>query len=149
MLFRSAISKFQAEHDLEVTGEPTPQLAGIIKAQISMSSGAPPKVAPAAVPVSTAAAAQTPEMLQAAQQQCLMDKQAKAVASQKKKRGLGSLLSAITRTAQQTGNVQTATDIASTSNDIYNVNATASDLESAAQDLGLTEDQVEACRTPS
>ena len=29
-----AISQFQAEYDLEVTGEPSPQLAGIIKAKM-------------------------------------------------------------------------------------------------------------------
>ena len=33
-----AISKFQSEHNLEVTGEPSPQLAGVIKAQISSSA---------------------------------------------------------------------------------------------------------------
>ena len=33
-----AVSKFQAEHDMEVTGEITPQLAGVIQAAISQQS---------------------------------------------------------------------------------------------------------------
>jgi hypothetical protein len=136
-----AISKFQAEHDLDVTGEVTPQLAGIIKANMSK---------PAAGQTAEPAAAPTPspEALQAAQQQCLTEHYAAAQESQKKKRGISSLLSAVTRTASQTGNSKMAADISSASSDLYNANATASDLSSAAKDLGLTEDQVEACRNP-
>lgn len=136
-----AISKFQAEHDLDVTGEVTPQLAGIIKANMSK-----PAASQDAEPA--AAAAPSPEALQAAQQQCLMEHYAAAQESQKKKRGISSLLSAVTRTASQTGISEMAADISSASSDLYNANATASDLSSAAKDLGLTEDQVEACRNP-
>ena len=55
-----AISKFQAEHELEVTGEASPQLAGVIKAAISggnrpAAASAPP--APASAPVAAAPAA--------------------------------------------------------------------------------------------
>jgi peptidoglycan hydrolase-like protein with peptidoglycan-binding domain len=42
-----AISKFQAENSLEVTGEASPQLAGIIKARISGRSGGAVAAAPA------------------------------------------------------------------------------------------------------
>ena len=132
-----AISKFQAEHDLEVTGEPTPQLAGIIKASSS------PKLS-ADAPVS-----QDPAALQAAQQACLQQKVAAAQESQKKKRGFGSLMSAIGRTAAQVGGVEVSSEISQASYDVYAANATAADLKSAAKDLGLTEDDVESCRNPS
>ena len=157
-----AISKFQSEHDLEVTGESTPQLAGIIKAQISKSPGTQPNavVAVTAMPVPTVAAApvvaaSTPAAdpnktdLQIAQQECLQRKYEKEQAKAQKKRGIGSLVRAITRTAGQTGNIQTATEISETSNDIYSASATAADLESAAKDLGLSKSQVEKCRDPS
>ena len=50
-----AISKFQAEHGMEVTGEPTPQLAGVIKAEMKKRSQ--PAQAPAATAPAVAAAA--------------------------------------------------------------------------------------------
>jgi peptidoglycan hydrolase-like protein with peptidoglycan-binding domain len=119
-----AISKFQAEHDMEVTGEATPQLAGIIKAAINKPDQAP----------SGASAAPTT---------------APAVASNAQQdRGFGRLLSAVSRTGSLIGGSSTANQIARTAGDIYAVNATASDLEAAAEDLGLTEDDLEACRNP-
>ncbi|HNP35446.1 MAG TPA: peptidoglycan-binding domain-containing protein [Woeseiaceae bacterium] len=139
-----AVSKFQAEHDLEVTGEVTPQLVGIVKASLKEQSN--PAGGTAAAPA--VAATRSPEELQAAQQACIQDKVAKAQASQKKKRGFGSLMRAVTRTASQLGNSDVANDIAQTSSDVYNVNATAADLESAAKDLGISESDLEACRNP-
>jgi peptidoglycan hydrolase-like protein with peptidoglycan-binding domain len=138
-----AISKFQAEHDLEVTGEVSPQLAGIIKAAIdeagtSAADGAPPSVS----------AARSAEDLQSAQQACLQEKVEKAQAAQKTKRGLGSLMRAVSRTASQVGNSDVAQKVGETTSDLYNANATAADLESAAKDLGLSESEVEACRNP-
>jgi len=133
-----AISKFQAENNLEVTGEPSPQLAGIIKAAESPRLKA--NVAPA---VADAAA------LQAAQQACLQEKIVAAQQSQNKKRGFGKLMSAISRTAAQVGGADMSSQIAKTSGDIYAANATGSDLKQAAKDLGLTEDDVEACRNPT
>jgi peptidoglycan hydrolase-like protein with peptidoglycan-binding domain len=146
-----AISKFQAEHDLAVTGEVTPQLAGVIKAQIK-KQGQPAAAAPAAAPAPAAAyappAAQNPTVLQAAQQACIQEKIEAQQEAQKKKRGFGRLLSAVSRTSSQFGGGGLAGDIARTSNEIYNVNATAEDLEAAAKDLGLTEDDLEECRNP-
>ncbi len=55
---------------------------------------------------------------------------------------------AVSRTASQLGNNGVAGDIAETSADLYDVNATAADLESAAKDLGISEDDIEACRNP-
>lgn len=138
-----AISKFQSENNLEVTGEVSPQLVGIVKAAITNQNGAGSVAsAPAAAPV------RSPADLQAAQQACLQNKVEKAKASQKKKRGFGSLMRAVSRTASQLGKNSVATDIAETSADLYDVNATAADLESAAKDLGISEDDIEACRNP-
>lgn len=137
-----AISKFQAEHDLEVTGEATPQLAGVIKAAIKQQNE----------PAQTAAAAATapardPAALDAARQACLQEKIARAQEANKKKRGFGSLMRAVSRTASRVGG-DAAYDIARTTSDVYDVNATAADLESAAEDLGLTESDLEECRNP-
>jgi peptidoglycan hydrolase-like protein with peptidoglycan-binding domain len=132
-----AISKFQAENNLEVTGEVTPQLAGILSARVA-NPGDQPTATTAPPPE------QDPAALQAAQQACLQEKMAAAQQAQKTKRGFGSLIRAVSRTAADTGNYE----IYETTNDIYNANATAADLSSAAKDLGLTEDEVEACRNP-
>lgn len=142
-----AISKFQAENGLDVTGEPSPQLAGVVKSRLNNGKGtasgsAVASTAPAAAPPADPAA------LKAAQQACLQQKVADAQASQQKKRGLGSLMRAVSRTASRLGS-ELAGDIARTSRDIYDVNATAADLESAAKDLGLSESDVEECRNPS
>ena len=134
-----AISKFQAENNLDVSGEPSPQLAGIIKSKAS------PRLAAG----SNAPAQPDPAALQAAQQACLQEKIAAAQASQKKKRGFGSLMSAIGRTAAQVGGIDMSNEIAKVSNDIYQADATAKDLKRAAKDLGLSQDDVEACRNPS
>ena len=134
-----AISKFQAENNLEVTGAPTPQLAGVIKSKLSPKSN----------PGAAAPAAQDPAALQAAQQTCLQEKIATAQASQKKKRGIGSLMRAVSRTASVIGGGSTTQKIAQTSADVYAANATAADLQSAAKDLGLTESDLEDCRNPS
>jgi len=133
-----ARSKFQAENQLAVTGEVTPQLAGILSAKASNPTA---QVAPA----TAAQPAADPAAVQAAQQACLQEKMAAAQASQKKKRGFGSLLSAVTRTATSSGNYE----IGQKTNDIYSASATADDLASAAKDLGLTEDDVASCQNPT
>ena len=124
-----AISKFQAENNMEVTGEVTPQLAGILSARASGGAAAP---------------APDPEELRAAQQACLQGKMEAAQAAQKKKRGFGRLLSGVSRLAGQAGNF----DMMRTTNDIYQAGATADDISQAAKDLGLTEDDIEACQNP-
>ncbi|HUD97874.1 MAG TPA: peptidoglycan-binding domain-containing protein [Woeseiaceae bacterium] len=139
-----AISKFQAENNLDVTGEASPQLAGVIKAAIKQKN-AP---AAAAQAPSTPAPPQDAAALQAAQQACLQEKIAANQESNKKKRGFGSLMRAVSRTASRVGG-DAAYDIARTTHDIYGVNATAADLESAAKDLGLAESDLEECRNPS
>lgn len=139
-----AISKFQAENNLDVTGEASPQLAGVIKAAIKQKNS--PAVA--IQTPSTQAPPQDAAALQAAQQACLQEKIAAAQESNKKKRGFGSLMRAASRTASRFGGGDTARAISQTTYDVYSVNATAADLSSAAKDLGLTEDEIEQCRNP-
>jgi peptidoglycan hydrolase-like protein with peptidoglycan-binding domain len=135
-----AISKFQAENGMEVSGEVTPQLAGILAAKAAN----PDLETGAAAPAAAAPTTRDPAELQAAQQACLQEKMAAAQEAQKKKRGFGRLLSAVTRTATQQGNYE----VARTTSDIYSASATADDLAAAAKDLGLTEDEIAACQNP-
>lgn len=147
-----AISKFQAENNLDVTGEASPQLAGIIKAKIKERNnpGAAMASAPAVAMAQEAGSPATdPEALQAAQQACLQAKVEQAQASQKKKRGFGSLMRAVTNTAVRFGgNNELSRAVRETSYDVYRVDATAKDWERAAEDLGLTTDDIEACQNP-
>jgi len=137
----AAIAQFQAERDMPVTGEVSPLLAGILGAEVNKQrSGTAPASAGAAAPAQAA----DPAALKAAQQACLQEKVAAAKESQKKKRGFGRLMSAVTRTASRAGNY----DLARTAGDVYAANATADDLAAAAKDLGLTEDEVAACQNP-
>lgn len=138
-----AISQFQAENGIEVTGEASPQLAGIIQAKLSDKD-------------TSAAAAQPPEgqsmdpaALQAAQQACLREKVEKAQSSRKKKRGFRSLMKAVANTAARFGgNSDLAGQVQETSYEIYKVDATAEDWERAAEDLGLSQSDLEECRNP-
>jgi len=140
-----AIAKFQADRNMPVTGEVSPLLAGILSSEVGKQRAGTAPAAQAAAPAAAApAATQDPAALQAAQQQCLQEKMAAAQAAQKKKRGFGRLMSAVTRTATQSGDYA----VAQTANDIYSANATAEDLSAAAKDLGLTEDEVAACQNP-
>ena len=137
-----AISKFQAENQLDVTGEVTPQLAGVLSARRSNADVASMPDTP--TPSAAAPAARSPAELHAAQQACLQEKMAAAQEAKKKKRGLGRLMNAVARTAGRLGNH----DLSRTMGDVYSANATAADLSAAAKDLGLTEDEVAACQNP-
>ncbi len=55
---------------------------------------------------------------------------------------------AVSRTASQLGGGELSSQISRTSAEVYNANATAQDVQSAARDLGLSEDDIEACRNP-
>lgn len=137
-----AISKFQAENSIEVTGEPTPQLAGIIKARISGRSGG------GVASMAAAPAQADPAALRAAQQACLEEKVA-AAQKPKKKRGFGSLVRAVANTASRYGGGDLMRQVSETSRDVYDANATADDWAKAAEDLGLTTDDIEDCQNPS
>lgn len=133
-----AISRFQAENGLDVTGEPSPQLAGILQAKVAQQPTAPAEAA---------ASERSPAELQAAQQACLQEKIEARQEANKKKRAFGRLVSAVGRTAGMTGS-DLAGDVYRASSVVYGANATAEDLSAAARDLGLTEDEVEECRNP-
>jgi len=137
-----AITKFQAASNMEITGEVTPELARAL--MIAQPAGDAAPAAMAAAPAAAPAPAPDPAALEAARQACLQEKMAAAQAAQKKKRGFGSLVRAVTRTAAQGGNYE----LARTTSDIYSANATAEDLASAAEDLGLTQDDIAACENP-
>ncbi len=143
-----AVSKFQAEHNLEATGEITPQLAGVIKAAITKKNDPASTAQPASATASRATPAQDQAALRARQQACLEQKAAAARQANATKQGLGKLFSAISRSASQFGAPAVASQISSTTSDIYSVDATAADLKGAAKDLGLSESDVEACRNP-
>jgi hypothetical protein len=143
-----AVSKFQAEHDMTVTGEVTPQLVGAIKAALKQKDQ-PAAAGAAAAPAAAAPAqAEQPQLtLQERQQACLQEKYAAAQEKQKKKRGMMRLLSAVSRTSGMVGG-STSSTIAIAAGTAYGVNATADDLKAAGKDLGLTEDEMEECRNP-
>jgi peptidoglycan hydrolase-like protein with peptidoglycan-binding domain len=141
-----AVSKFQAEHDMEVTGEITPQLAGVIQAAISQQSNTN-----SSVQVAVTAEA-TPEQqeadLKARQQACLQEKVDAAQQASQTQSGLGKLFSAVSRTASQYGSAGTAAQISDTAGQIYSAGATMGDLKGAAADLGISDSDIDACRNP-
>lgn len=113
--------------------------------QAFSTSSTPSATAGSAVPATVQdATVQDPAALRAAQQACLQQKIAEAQEAQKKKRGLGRLVRAVTRTAARAGN----SEIARAASDVFAANATAEDLAGAARDLGITEDEVAACQNP-
>jgi peptidoglycan hydrolase-like protein with peptidoglycan-binding domain len=132
-----AIAKFQAERDIPVTGEISPLLAGVLAAEVDKQrSGA------ATATAAQVATTKTPEEIKAAQDGCLRDAIAKAQEKRKKRRGFGKLVSAVSRTASQVG----SDDIADTARGVNMASATSADLSQAAEDLGLSEDQIAACQ---
>jgi len=138
-----AISKFQAEKGMDVTGEVSPQLIGALRAASKQPSQPATAQAPAAA--SPPAGAAPPADLQARQQACLQEKYEAAQQANKRKQGFGRLLSAASRVTRRFGGPGASETIS----DVYNANATADDLSAAAKDLGLSEDEIEQCRNPT
>jgi hypothetical protein len=103
-------------------------------------------VAPAAMPAGSASAVDTQAdpNLMTARQQCIENKIAEQQAKAQKKRGFGKLLGAVSDAASKLGKFNVNETIAG----IYDANATAEDLASAAKDLGLTEDDLAECENP-
>jgi len=66
--------------------------------------------------------------------------------AQKSTKGIGRLLGKMARTANRLG---LSNKLGGVSRDIYNANATATDVADIARDLGITEEDVERCREPS
>ena len=143
-----AVSRFQAEHGLEVTGEITPQLAGRIQAALSRrgsSGGSGQAAAELSAPPS---AAREQADLEARREVCLQEKIAEARQAAKMKSGLSKVFSAISRTASRYGDSEVASQISTTARDASSVNATINDLEGAAKDLGISQSDIDACRNP-
>lgn len=83
------------------------------------------------------------------QQACIEDaaKSAEEARSAKKKtKGFGRLLGKMSRTANRLG---ISNKLGGASRDIYDANATANDVADIANELGISEDDVERCRDPS
>ncbi|MGD8824883.1 MAG: peptidoglycan-binding domain-containing protein [Myxococcales bacterium] len=128
-----AISKFQAENGLDVTGDATPQLAGILAAKrdAAGSAGASPGA--------------NTQSLEEARAACLQEK---IDAAKKKKRAFGRVMKAAANTASRYGGSNVASEVEKASQEAYKVDATAKDVEEAADALGLSKADVEACRNP-
>lgn len=148
-----AISKFQAQHQMEVTGEVSPNLLGRIVARVN---GAEPPAAPPARTASRASGAQAAPAvpgersgsaadLQAARQACLQKLAEEKEKSSKVKRGFSSLARAVSRTANHFGVGQ---EVVETARDAHTVKGVVDDLSSAASDFGLTPEEAELCRNP-
>lgn len=140
----TAIAKFQAEHGLEITGTASPALAGRLATEVqTMRAGTrTPSPASAQAPAPAKSPPADPAARQAARQACLQEKIAARQEAQKKKRGLGRLMSAVSRTASRMGNQ----DVSRTMGDVYSASQTADDLSAAARDLGVTDDEIAACQ---
>lgn len=87
-------------------------------------------------------AAEAPATNRSAQQACLEQQAQKRQDAQKKKQGLGRLVSAVARNAGRFGGEAVTRVIG----EAQTTRATADDLAAAARDLGLSEDDVAACR---
>jgi peptidoglycan hydrolase-like protein with peptidoglycan-binding domain len=128
-----AISSFQSDNGLEVTGEVTPQLAGVLQSKVKQQASTEQK--------------RSQEELEAAQKACLEKKVAERQQKQKTASAVGGLLSAAGRTSGMLGGSSTG-DIYRASGVIYGANATADQVSRAAKDLGLSDADIEACRNP-
>lgn len=141
-----AVSRFQAENGMDVTGEITPQLAGVIQAAISGQSNATSSVQVAVT------AEVTPEQqaadLKARQEACLQEKVDAAQQASKTQSGFGKLFSAVSRTASQYGSAGMIAEISDTADQVYSAGATMGDLKGAAADLGISDSDIEACQNP-
>lgn len=138
----TAIAKFQAEHGLEITGNASPELAGRLATEVQAMRGGTRSASPANASSPAKPAPADPAASQAAQQACLQERMAERQEAQKKKRGLGRLMSAVSRTASRMGNQ----DVSQTMGDVFSASQTADDLGAAARDLGVTDDEIAACR---
>jgi peptidoglycan hydrolase-like protein with peptidoglycan-binding domain len=131
-----AIAKFQAEHDLAVSGEVTPVLAGILAAEVD-------KRAALESPAS-ARPARTAEELAEMRQTCIEEKIAEAERSQRKRQGLGRIASAVSRVASRAGN----SDVSRAVGDANVAADAVGDVTQAARDLGVAQSEIEACDHP-
>jgi len=88
------------------------------------------------------------QSLEQARKECLERKVAEAQAKKKKKKRFGKLLGSIGRIAGRHGGTGMASEISRATAVASDVNATSEDLESAAEALGISEEDVVACQNP-
>lgn len=88
---------------------------------------------------------QKSESVKEAQAACLQEKIDEA---KKKKRAFGKLMRAAANTASRYGSAEVSSEVDKASQKAYDADATAKDVEEAANALGLSEKDVEACRNP-
>jgi hypothetical protein len=116
---------------------------GVFALPAGAAAGAAPTQVPTAA--SAAAAVAAPGAVppdQAAQQACLQQKIRERQEMQKKKQGIGRLVSAVGRMAGQLG----GSEVVRAVGEAQNARATAEDLAIAARELGITEDEIAACQ---
>jgi hypothetical protein len=106
----------------------------------TLPTGAPAMPAAAAAPTEGAPTATAPD--RAAQQACLQEKIRKRQEAQKKKQGIGRLVSAVGRMAGRLG----GSEVVQAVGEAQNARATAEDLAIAARELGITEDEIATCQ---
>ena len=135
-----AIATFQAKNKMAVDATVTPQLIGVLTAKVDEQG--------AGGATASLSDAGSGNALQAAQQACLEEAIAEAQAKKKKKKGFGSLMSAVSKTANLLGNNKFVTDLATTTNEIYQVDSTVKDYKKAAKELGISKEAVENCQNP-
>jgi len=86
----------------------------------------------------------------AARQQACIEEAVKAAEQEKsaktKTKGIGRMIGKMARTANRLG---ISNNLGGVSRDIYDANATATGVEDIADELGITQDDVERCREPS
>jgi len=105
--------------------------------------------APATAPTASVPPASGDGDLAARQQACIKEatKAAEQANSAKTEtKDFGRLLGKISRTANRMG---ISNKLGGASREIYDANATATDIEDIATELGITEDDVERCKDPS
>lgn len=141
-----AISKFQAENNLEITGEASADLLrALVAAPGPGAIAAAPATGTTSVPSPTASPEINAAALQAAREACLQQKVAAAEAEDKK-RGLKRLFGALARTVVPVGNLEHLENLSEIYNDTA---AAANDIAIIAEELGITEDDVLACGNPA
>ena len=95
----------------------------------------------------TAPATQAGDDLSDKQQACLKAAAARAAEQKEKQettKGFGRLMGSLTRTAQRFG----VSNIGAITKGIYDADATANDVAVIADELGITEDEVQRCKQP-
>jgi hypothetical protein len=83
--------------------------------------------------------------LEEAQAACLQEK---IDAIKKKKRAFGRFVKAAADSASRYGGTKVSAEVEKASAEAYKADATAKDLEEAADALGLSEADIESCRDP-